>query len=335
MRGKVIRRVCVVVAGSAAVALAAPSPTLAAPAAETAASAAETAAPMGVAGTPHVEGVGQDEGVTELAGQIRAVLGERAEDVSVVIHDRRTGRFIRHNPTMSNHTASVVKVMILVALIEERREDGRALTAGDRALARLMITRSDNDAASTLLRRAGGSQALQRLAARLDMHATSVSDTWGRTSTTAADQVEFMDAIISGKAVRNRSDRRYVLGLMADVAPEQAWGVGAVPAGGQAQVKNGWAPLDPAALRWRVNSVGHVTGPGRDYTMAMLSRKNVSDVQGRKVLNKVARLAYREIVDIGPTGTGSVATATPAVRRDGAPAWLDSPGRAFPPHPVW
>lgn len=313
MRGKASRRIGAVVSGAAVVALAAPSPALAGPT-------PSTAVTRGV-GSPPAHRVGQDEAAAHLAQRIRAELGNRADDVSVVIHDRRTGRVVRHNPAMRNHTASIVKVMILVALIHQRRQDGRPLTAGDRTLARVMITRSDNAAATTLFGRAGGAGGLQDLSERLGMTNTSAAGAWGRTLTTASDQVKLMDAIISGAAVPDRSDRRYVLALMGDVIPEQAWGVDTVPDGAHAQVKNGWAPLQPRSLGWRVNSIGHVTGPGRDYTMAMLSRRNADEAQGRTVLNRVAKLVYREI---------GGATAP-----NGSPAWLTSPGHAFPPYPAW
>lgn len=337
MRGTAIRRIGAAACASAALSLAVPPPALAVRAvspAEEQTSAAGVTTAVDVSRAAGMAAEAAEAADERLARRIQAELGERADDVSVVVHDRRTGLIIRHNPGMSTQTASIVKVMILVALIHERREDGRAPTAGDRALARVMITRSDNAAASTLLRRAGGSRALYELAARLDMDHTSASGAWGRTLTTASDQVTLMDAIVSGKGLPNRSDRRYVLGLMSDVVPEQAWGVGTVPAGAHAQVKNGWAPLRPASLRWRVNSIGHVTGPGRDYTMAMLSRRNVSEAQGRKVLNKVAELVYREIA-AGSTAKASGAMTTPANLPDAAPAWLDSPGHAFPPHPAW
>lgn len=159
-----------------------------------------------------------------LADRIRATLGSRAGQVSVVVHDRKSGTTVTHNGSLRVETASIVKVMILVAVIDHRRANGSGLTSSDRALARKMIRVSDNAAASTLLGRAGGKPALDRLAKRLGMKHTATSWSWGLTRTSAADQVRLVDAILDGKALPRDSDRDYVLGLMGDVVEEQAWG---------------------------------------------------------------------------------------------------------------
>lgn len=317
---------------------------------------------------------GTEGAATQLADEITAVLGSRADAVSVVVHDRRTDAVISHNTSLRNCTGSVVKVMVLVALIYERRSEGSSLTADDRELARRMITESDNDATTTLMQRAGGRSALDELAARVGMTRTQASAAWGRTVTTAEDQVRLLDAIIAGTAVRGAADRRYVLDLMAGVIPEQRWGAGTVPEGARVQLKNGWVELSPRG--WRVNSIGHVVGPDRDYTIAMLSYDNASVTQGRLVLDAVSRVVYDGVDDResaedddgsdddgsddsagrgglaavsgGDVGRDSqdeasgtvVAGARPvaagrAALPSTAPTWLESPGSAFPPYPVW
>ena len=58
---------------------------------------------------------------------------------------------------------------------------------------------------------------------------------------------------------------------MENVTPDQRWGVsGGVPAGVTVALKNGWLPLDDANTDWQVNSVGWVSGDGRDYLIAVL-----------------------------------------------------------------
>lgn len=252
-------------------------------------------APATPSASGHASLVTRDEGA-DLLAKVRRALGARADDISVVVHDRRSGAVISHNRQLVNSTASIVKVMVLVALIGQRRADGRSLSAGDRSLARAMITHSDNDATSTLLARAGGRQALVRLAARLGMSRTKPASAWGRTQTTAGDQVKLIDAILDGRALSRDADRDYVLGLMSQVDSDQDWGVGTVPSGARAQVKNGWVPLSPRG--WRINSIGHVTGPGRDYSMAMLSYDNQSMSQGVRLLDAVSRVVYAEIDDL-------------------------------------
>src|SRR6266576_3292965 len=65
---------------------------------------------------------------------------------------RRTARF---------HSASVVKAMLLVAVL--RRAGERHLSSGQRSLLRPMITVSDNDAADAIYARVGG-EGLRRVA---------------------------------------------------------------------------------------------------------------------------------------------------------------------------
>ena len=244
----------------------------------------------------------------QLAQRIRATLGPQAGNVAVVVHDRRTGVVISHNPAMRNRTGSIVKVMILTALIHERRLAGRTLTSGEWATARRMITVSDNDAATTLLARAGGRASLDRLAARLGMSSTASDRAWGRTITTAGDQVKLIDALVDGRAVHNRTDRTRVLNLMASVSRDQAWGVGALPSSARVQLKNGWVPLSPYG--WRVNSIGHVSGPGRDYSIAMLSLRS-SWPGGTRVLNRVSRVVWNGIVDVrGRSATQTAPTVS-------------------------
>lgn len=263
---------------------------------------------------------------------IRRALGARADDVSVRLHDRRTNVTVDHNASMRNCTGSIVKVLVLVALVRERREDGRRLSANDRSLARRMITMSDNDATSTLLSRLGGRSGLQRVAQKLGMKNTSVEWSWGRTVTTAADQALLIDAIVDGDAFTDRDDQAYVLDLMGKVIPEQAWGVGSVPDAADVALKNGWVPLTPRG--WRVNSIGHVTGPGRDYTLAMLSYDNATMDQGVRVLDAVSKAVYQTVGSAGKSSAGGAQQAAPAVPT-GAPDWLLRPGMAFPPYPAW
>lgn len=273
------------------------------------------------------------------ASEVTKLLGSRRDDVSLSVHDRRSGGVFSYNAPLENATGSIVKVMVLVAFIERRRESGRGLSEHSKALAERMIRYSDNDATNSLLAQAGGSPSITALAERLNMKSTKGRGAWGRTTTTATDQRVLMDAIVSGK-VLTPVDRRYVLGLMRQVTPEQRWGAGTVPAGAIAEVKNGWVPIAPRG--WRVNSIGHVTGNGRDYTIAMLSYDNPSMEAGTSTLNTLSGYVYRHL---GETAGASVAAAgvkgtserTPdeGKREQEVPPWIRSPGAAYPPRPWW
>ncbi len=212
--------------------------------------------------------------------------------VGIEVHDRVSGERFSHNGRFRTQAGSLVKVMILVALIREQRFRGAGLTSSYRRLADQMIRVSDNPAASTLLKAAGGRRALDRLARDLAMARTESASAWGRTKTTAPDQVRLMDALLEGPEVLGLlpEDRSYVIDLMERVIPSQKWGVGAVPSGVETRVKNGWMPLTPGG--WRVNTFGHVKGWERDYTVAILSDGNSSLEAGVGRVNAISRALF-------------------------------------------
>ena len=45
-------------------------------------------------------------------------------------------------------------------------------------------------------------------------------------------------------------------------------------------LKNGWLPLNDADTDWQINSVGWVSGDGRDYLIAMLSTGSPTEQYG-------------------------------------------------------
>ena len=224
---------------------------------------------------------------------VAAIEPSHRRAIGVSLHDRITGERFSYNGRFRTQTGSLVKPMILIALMRAQRERGTGLTPSQRRLADGMIRVSDNPAAATLLRKAGGRKALDRLAADLGMARTESSmSSWGRTLTTAPDQARFIDALVDGpdELGVSDSDREYLLDLMARVIPAQKWGVGAVPSGVETIVKNGWVPLSPGG--WRVNTVGHVKGWERDYVLAILSSSNSSLEAGVGRVNAVSRTVF-------------------------------------------
>lgn len=255
-----------------------------------------------------------------LERRLRAALGDSADDVSVAVHDRRSGRTLRYNAALENSTGSIVKALVLTTLLREKRADGASLTSSQRGLAERMIHQSDNDATTSLLRQAGGRAALDRTAKALGMTATHSAGSWGRTATTAPDQLRLMNALVDGHPALHPDDRAYALDLMSGVAADQRWGAGTVPQGVRARVKNGWVPLSPRG--WRVNSIGHVSGGGRDYTIAMLSYDNASMEEGVDHLDRVSAIVYDAL---GPSGAAGSPGAGPQTRA----------AALFAPRPLW
>jgi hypothetical protein len=81
--------------------------------------------------------------------------------------------------------------------------------------------------------------------------------------------------------------------LLENVTPSQRWGVSSgVPAGVTVALKNGWLPLGVGNSDWQVNSVGWVSGHGRDYLMAAFSAGNPSEQYGIDTLNHLGAMVW-------------------------------------------
>jgi beta-lactamase class A len=86
----------------------------------------------------------------KLTRGIRAALHGRVSVVAVGVDDPGQGLDCWLHSSQHFDSASVVKVTILGALLRKALDQHRYLTSTEAALARAMITRSDNDAASEL-----------------------------------------------------------------------------------------------------------------------------------------------------------------------------------------
>jgi hypothetical protein len=203
------------------------------------------------------------------------------------------------------YTASIVKVDILGRWLRRFQQQDAAIP-GDIPysigyLLQRMIDNSDNAAATSLFYFGGGCDALTRFNELIPLKATDVAcETpkyygWGNTETTAADQVRLMRVFAYGDpdGVLGRDARKYGLGLMENVEPDQRFGITCGP-WGTTCVKPDYAPPDPdvtVALKngwktlptctdpidqcpWQVNSTGWVDGHGRDYVLTVLTTRD-------------------------------------------------------------
>jgi hypothetical protein len=125
-------------------------------------------------------------------------------------------------------------------------------------------------------------------------------DYWGLTEVNAHDELRLLHLLINPNRVLDAASRRYALGLMADVVPDQRWGV---PAGAPPDVtvhlKNGWLP-DPDL--WDVNSIGDFTRHDVDYSIAILTRDDPDMAYGVAVVERVARLINRALAEADGEG---------------------------------
>lgn len=233
-------------------------------------------------------------------------------DIAVAVADHRSGHTYELSADVPFETASIVKVQILAALLLSWREDGHGLSARQQELATVMIRNSDNDAADALWGTIGAAAGLAATNPVFGLASTTpATGSWGLTTTTAADQVALLDAI-ADPAGPLGTDSPVVLDLMATVADDQRWGVSAAARDGEGvQLKNGWMSRSNAGGTWTVNTIGRVTGPDVDLTVAILSRRHANLATGIALVERIAALA-RATLD--PPATTGCRAGTPPSR---------------------
>ena len=166
-----------------------------------------------------------------------------------------------------------------------------------------MIEDSSNDAATSLWYAAGGAAGIQSYNAVAGLTGTTPSSCvqcsgftwpgWGLSTTVPADQITLLKELVGPGTLLTSAERAYALSLLENVVPAQRWGVcGGVPAGVTIALKNGWLPLNDAATDWQVNSVGWISGDGRDYLMAVLTTGNPTEQHGIDTINQLSAVVW-------------------------------------------
>jgi Beta-lactamase enzyme family len=282
----------------------APAPAVSSPSASAAADATErpgnsptspSASPAGTSASPAPP-------VSPLAGAA-AYARDRSGALTAAVYDIKTGQTWQLGGGPPQAEASVVKLDILETLLA--RQGGAGLSSGDQALTRSMIEDSDNDAATSLWDADGGAPGLSAYDDEAGLTGTTPSACvdcagfawpgWGLTTTVPGDQLALLRQLVAPGAhpLLSAAERSYGLSLMENVASDQRWGVsGGVPAGVTVALKNGWLPLDAADSDWQVNSVGWVSGDGRDYLVAVLSTGNPTEQYGIDTISHLSALVW-------------------------------------------
>jgi beta-lactamase class A len=242
-----------------------------------------------------------------LAGRTDSVVGLAAADPAA-------GLTCRLNQEMHFYAASVIKVTIISALLLKVHGPG-GLTKAQRNLAYLMITQSNNDAATALWQDVG-MRDMQRFLNGAGMRHTLLNEAWGLTLITAQDELTLLDLLTNPGKVLGKNSRSYVLGLMANVIPAERWGVPAgAPSDVTVHVKNGWLPY-PHARDWRINSIGAFTGKNISYQIVILTAPPAGRGQGESYGIQTVEAAA-EVINGDLAGRSSAQAAS-----------LSLPGRA-------
>ena len=215
----------------------------------------------------------------------------RVGRIGLVLFDNRDGRFFVWDP-LTLQSYSTIKVLILVAMLRRAQNRGLSLTSTQKSLASRMIRYSDNAATDTLLAQVGVSTC-QVVADHLGLDKTVVrggsTGWWGHSTTTTGDLAKLMNQLVRGTYL-TAGRRDYVRGLMGTVTSSQRWGLGdPLPDTVHVEQKNGWGPMSTG---YRLNSFGHVSGSGRSYQLAILSKSPNGFSYGKTTINKVSRIVY-------------------------------------------
>jgi Beta-lactamase enzyme family len=223
----------------------------------------------------------------EISRGIADALRGRSSIVGIDAEDPADRIACQYHPWWNFPSASVVKVIILGTLLRELQTTHQHIGPGQAALARAMITQSDNDAATALWNEVGMAR-LQSFLTAAGMSHTDLPDSgfWGLTEVNAHDELLLLRLLVTKNKVLDGASRAYALNLMAQVIPSQRWGAPAgAPANVTVHVKNGWLP-DPAL--WVINSIGDFTHRGGAYSIAILTRDNPSMAYGVSTVASVA-----------------------------------------------
>jgi beta-lactamase class A len=185
---------------------------------------------------------------------------------------------------------STAKVPIMLAVLDRAVREDRRVSQRERGLIEAMIQQSDNNAASILLAEVGGADHVTSYLRGIGLDGTEINGyAWGASTTTAQDMARLM-AKIGNYTILVPRLCRYALQTMQNVARSQKWGVSAgVPAGAAVALKNGWYP-QPSG--WGINSVGLVTGAGKQYAIAIYTNPNPSMAYGVETIERISAEVY-------------------------------------------
>jgi beta-lactamase class A len=230
-------------------------------------------------------------------------LADRSGVVLAAVYDVQTGQTWSLGKGTPQAEASIVKLDILETLLAQHHADGAALSAQDTSLAQAMIEDSDNDAATSLWDEVGGSRGISSFNASIGLAHTVPSACvdcpgfpwpgWGLTTTKPVDQIALLRELLRPNAQLTGAQQEYALGLMENVTESQRWGVtGGVPSQVKVALKNGWLPLNSADDDWQVNSIGWISGDGRDYLMTVLTTGNPSEQYGIDTIDQLSEMVW-------------------------------------------
>jgi hypothetical protein len=204
------------------------------------------------------------------------------------------------------HAWSTMKVPVLTTLLRADERSNQSLSGPEQSDATAALEASDNSAAealfSVLEAQDGGvigasSAVSSTLQAAGDPQSINTAPnsggftTWGQTEWSASGEVEFYRTLAAG-CLLSPQDTRYVLGLMAQVEPDQRWGGGTVNWGMPVAFKGGWGP--EVGGHYLVRQSVLVGSASRGIVFSMLARPSDGTLQtGTQMVSDIAAWVSR------------------------------------------
>ena len=229
--------------------------------------------------------------VTQPLGILAPAIAERLaalpNGIGITTIDLRRDLVFTHQADTYYDLASVAKVPLMLAVLQEGERAERTLSRREQVLLETMIHTSSNEAASALWQGAG--TAVPDLLTQLDVWpAILVPGGWGLWTGNAYGVAQVFREIVAGAAL-SEGVRHDAMGLLAGVASWQRWGISAgLPEGGASVgLKNGWYPAKDG---WLVHSAGYVLDAGGqpDYVIVILSAQNKTLAGGIELVEEIA-----------------------------------------------
>ncbi len=219
---------------------------------------------------------------------------KRTGTISFAVVDER-GELRGDHVNRVHNSASVVKVMFMVALLREPDVRHDSLTSSEKHLMGPMIKRSDNQTATAIYNRVGEG-ALHKLARDAGMRHFTTQPLWGLSTITAKEQARFFYRLQSYIPKRHRG---YAMHLLTKIVSSQRWGIPPeAPKNWTLHFKGGWS----GAPNWRINQVMLLRKPPRRFSVAILTRDQPSQGYGHESIRGVAKRllrGYNKLADAG------------------------------------
>ncbi len=239
---------------------------------------------FGTAGSSNAESADVDA----LSPQLAAYVNQLGDNVAMAVYVPAQHRYYTFDANRAMETASTIKIVILVTLLNQVESQGRSLTADEQAEAAAMIEVSDNDAAQNLYDEEGGNDAIAGYMASIGINDLGLTlNGFGTFTMPPTSMIQLLEDLRTA-SILTPDDCQYVLDLMANVSSDEQMGLGdTAPPGATVQLKDGYGVEDDG-LNVMV-TVGILTYHDQVYDVAVFTRREQNEDQGTTYVNTICQ----------------------------------------------